>query len=300
MSIATFLRSPLAVVCHDAGATNLIIGWLRKAAGLQFRAHINGPALPLWQAAFPDSPIVSLDEALQGAAQLLSGTGWASLLEHEARIKARSLGIPTVAVVDHWVNYLERFSRNGVEMLPDEVWISDEEAHAEATRCFPNLILRQFPNEYLLDQVEQIRALDNQRPESKSERILYAMEPIRQSWAGNDCRLGEFQALAYFLSRLSILGLSSRAQIRLRPHPSDAPGKYRVWLDSRRTQYDIDLAPDEPLAVAVSWADCVVGCESFVLIIALAAGKRTVSSLPPWGHVCRLPQARLIHLSHLS
>lgn len=300
MFASNFLRSPLAVVCHDAGAANLIIGWLKKSSGLQLRAHMQGPALQLWQTAFPDLPVVSLDRALQGAKQLLSGTGWASLLEHEARVRARTLGMPVIAAVDHWVNYRERFSREGVEVLPDEVWISDDEAYAEATRCFPNLTLRQFPNEYLVDQLAQVLVFDSQRTEGKSKRVLYALEPIRQRWSGSDMRPGEFQALDYFLSRLDSLGLCARTQIRLRPHPSDAQGKYDTWIQSRNEQYDVGLAASgEPLAQVVSWSDYIAGCESFVLIIGLAAGKTTVSTLPPWGHACRLPQARLIHLSLL-
>jgi len=299
MSPGDFLRPPLAVVCNDAGAANLIIGWLGKSAGLGFRAHMQGPAMQLWQSAFPDSPPVSLDEAIQGASQLLSGTGWASMLEHKARVMARVQGIPVIAAVDHWVNYRERFVREGVEVLPDEVWVSDGEAFAEASRCFPSLTLRQFQNEYLMGQVARVRAFDAQRTTEKSERVLYALEPIRQSWSGNDIRAGEFQALDYFLSSLYYLGLSAKTQIRLRPHPSDHPGKYDEWLQSRRCQYDVSLAPEEELAAAVSWADWIVGCESFVLIVALASGKRTVSTLPPWGHPCRLPQSGLIHLSSL-
>lgn len=299
MSPVEFLRSPLAVVCHDAGAANLVIGWLRNWVGLRLRAHMQGPALGLWQAAFPEWPVVSLEEAIHGAEHLLSGTGWASQLEHEARLMARSRGIPVIAAIDHWVNYRERFVRQGVEVLPDEVWISDDEAFAEATRCFPSLILRQFPNEYLLAQVAQVHALNALRNADKSEHVLYALEPIRQSWSGSDMRTGELQALDYFLSKLTSLGLSDKAKIRLRLHPSDTQGKYDEWIRSHRIKFDVGLAPEESLAQAVSWADCIAGCESFVLVIGLAAGKKTVSTLPPWGHACRLPQAGLIHLSRL-
>jgi len=299
MAILNFLNPPVAVVCHDAGAANLIIGWLKKLPEIEIRAHIEGPALAIWQAAFPNLHLYPLDEALDGSLQLISGTGWASVLEHEARAKARELGIPVVAVIDHWVNYRERFVRNGREILPDEIWISDEEARLEANRCFPNIRVREFGNEYLLDQVGEIRALDEQRCASTVENVLYALEPIRQEWAAGDMRPGEFQALDYFLSRMSVLGLSSTAHIRLRPHPSDAPGKYQEWIADKRKKFSIELAPDEPLAAAVSWADTVVGCESFVLIVALAAGKKTVCTLPPWGHACRLPHAKIMHLSRL-
>jgi hypothetical protein len=299
MSPAEFLRSPVAVVCHDAGAVNLIISWLSQSVGLKLRAHMRGPALGLWQSAFPEISVMSLEEALNGAECLLSGTGWASRLEHDARLMARSRGIPAIAVIDHWINYRERFVRDGLEILPDEVWISDDEAFAEANRCFPSLVLRQFPNEYLLAQVAQVRTLDAMRDASKTENVLYALEPIRQSWSGKDIRTGEFQALDYFLSKLTSLGLKDTVKIRLRPHPSDEKNKYNEWMHSRRTKFDLELAPTESLAQAISWADWVVGCESYALVVGLSAGKKTLSTLPPWGHFCRLPQPGLIHLSRL-
>ncbi len=39
------------------------------------------------------------------AASIITGTGWASDLEHSARLLAASHGKPTIAVIDHWVNY---------------------------------------------------------------------------------------------------------------------------------------------------------------------------------------------------
>lgn len=295
----SFLKFPLAIVCHDAGAANLIIGWLLEAPVSELRPHMQGPALHLWESAFPDAKIMPFDEALEGAAQLMSGSGWASLLEHEAREHASAMGIPVLAAVDHWVNYRERFIRKGRELLPDEIWIADDEAFVEARRCFPRLVTRQFPNRYLQTQVDAIHALRDQRKPGEVEHVLYAMEPIRLPWSGEDSRAGEFQALDFFLSRLESLGLNSQVVIRLRPHPSDPPNKYDSWLENHRSDYDIALAPDESISKAVSWADWVAGCESFVLVIALAAGKKTVSTLPPWGNACRLPQKHLVHLSRL-
>jgi len=298
-SVEKFLGSPCAVVCHDAGAANLIISWLRGINVIKFRVHMKGPAAQLWKTSFSCAPIVSLSEALDGAEHLLSGTGWSSQLEHEARHIARAHNIPTIAVIDHWVNYRERFIRNDLEVLPDEIWVSDNAAFIEAKRCFPNLVVREFTNEFLRDQVTLIHMLDFQSLETKNNRVLYVLEPIRHCWSGRDSRLGEFQALDYFISRLSCLGLNSKTEIRLRPHPSDPPGKYNAWLRSHKSAYNVSLAPVEPLAQAVSWAGLVAGCETFALVIALSAGRKVVSTLPPWGHACKLPHPDLIHLSHL-
>lgn len=294
-----YLKTPVAVVCHDAGATNLIAGWLRGGASDDLRVHVQGPAEAIWREAFPEVSRVGMDEALFGAATLLSGTGWASSLEHEARLRARRLGIPIVAAIDHWVNYKERFVRAGCEVLPDEVWIADDYAQAEAARSFPGITLRQFPNRYLVEQAEEVRALDVVRQRAGGAKVLYVLEPIRLPWQGSDLRPGEFQALDYFIQKIHSLGLGEDAQIRLRPHPSDPPGKYDAWVAQQNRKFDIAIAPPQSLSEAVSWADWVVGCESFVLVIGLAAGKRTLSTLPPWGNRCRLPHDGLLHLSHL-
>jgi hypothetical protein len=71
------LPAPLAVVCHDAGAANIILSWLKASPGLDVRPAMAGPAAALWQRIFADRPLLpSVEDALDGAAALLSGTGW--------------------------------------------------------------------------------------------------------------------------------------------------------------------------------------------------------------------------------
>ena len=116
------LATPTAVVCHDAGAASLILGWLKADNNLLTRVFFQGPAEVLWRSCFPCRPLCSsLEEALDGAHFLLSGTGWASALEHRARLMANARGIHSVAVLDHWINYAERFERDGYVQWPDEV-----------------------------------------------------------------------------------------------------------------------------------------------------------------------------------
>ena len=120
------LPSPVAVVCHDAGAANLILAGLEAGWAREWRVCAEGPARRRFSNLFPDHAVcASLAEALRDAAALLSGTGWASSLEHEARRLAGEMGVFSVAVVDHWVNYPDRFVRNGEQVWPDEFWVTD-------------------------------------------------------------------------------------------------------------------------------------------------------------------------------
>jgi len=287
------LDGPLWLAFHDAGAANFAFAWLEGFRG-ETRAWVEGPAARLWARAFPGRPTWPAATAALGARLLLSGSGWASHLEHEARVMARRLGIRSIAVVDHWVNYPQRFVRAGATVLPDEIWVGDAEAAARARASFPNVLVTQWPNRYLAREAEEIRARAVGPLRIPPQEILYLLEPIRETW-GADPRPGEFQALAYFLDRLPDLGIPEGIIVRLRPHPSDPPGKYA----DRPARYPwLRLVVDDRagLAAQIAQADWVVGCQTYGLVVALEAGRVAISSLPPWAPPCPLPQAELRHL----
>ncbi len=290
------MPAPLAVACHDAGAASLIIAWLGAYAGA-VRPCVDGPAAALWSHAFPAAITCSIDRALKGARAVLTGTGWASDLEHLARKRAREQGIRSVAVIDHWVNYRERFTRRDEVILPDEIWVSVDEARTLASRCFPELPVRQLPNLHL-EQLLRAVAACGPRPARETPRhILYVNEPIREEW-GADPRPGEEQAFEFFVEYLAGLGLARDVHICLRPHPSDAPGKYDDW-PRRYPTLDMVVDSTRPLPEQIARADWVAGCESFALVIAMKAGRIVLSTLPPHAPACRLPQRELRHLRHL-
>jgi len=290
------LPAPLAVVCHDAGAANLVISWLTGYAG-QVKFCMDGPARVLWENTFPKASAFTVEEALNNAASLLSGTGWASDLEHKARRLARTKGIRNVAVLDHWINYRERFVRDGEVVLPDVLWVGDADAEAEARRCFPALPVRRLPNLYLETLMSEVAAHGPAPARLDPCNILYVLEPIRQDWMGTS-EPGEFQTLDFFLESLPSLGIAENAKIRLRPHPSDWRDKYNNW-PLRYPKFDLVIEDDGALAEQIAWADWVVGCETFALVAALQAGRIAISALPPWAPRCRLPQHGLLHLRDL-
>jgi hypothetical protein len=276
----------LAVVCHDAGACNLILPWLGPEPGPGVRAFMQGPALKLWQQRFGEQGLVAnLDVALCDAELVLSGTGWASALEHDARALASSRQQRSAAVIDHWVNYAERFERDGQVLWPDEFWLTDTDAVTIASRHFPVQRLRCHANGYLAEQLRGIAPLASQ------QAVLYVMEPMRTDWGRGVA--GEWQALDGFMSQRVAAGIPPGAPIRLRPHPSDDTGKYGQWL-ARHPQVVLDDSPT--LAGAISRARWVVGCESMALVVALAAGRDVISSLPIWAPPCRLPHAGIRRL----
>ncbi len=283
-----------AVVCHDAGAANIIIAGMKQSGSRAWRACMQGPAAKIWEAAFgASSQFETPEAALDGASFLLSGSGWASDLEHVARRQARRQGIACAAVVDHWVNYPQRFVRAGEKVLPDEIWVGDEEALQLAQQSFPGIFLRQVENWYLKQQLAALAKLDiDAAPE-----LLYLAEPARDDWGRGTA--GEFQALDYFARKLPQLKLPPQLSIRLRPHPSDALGKYDDWI-AGHPELALELDTSADMAGALSRAGWVAGCESYGLVLALAAGRVVYCTLPPWAPACRLPHRGLNQLRALD
>lgn len=288
-SAMTNWPNPTAVVAHDAGATNLLIAWL-KAWGWPVRACVQGPARKLWEQAFVGEPIWDTPEqAMDGCTSIVTGTGWASTLEHDARREGRSQGLHVAAVIDHWVNYTARFERNGETVLPDEVWVADAWAAETARQTLPPMPIRQFENLYLKAQVAQVA------PPPGDGTLLYVLEPVRDDWGRG--MPGEFQALDYLLEHRDALTIGPVRRILLRPHPSDPAGKYAHYLDAHP---DISLDRSADMAEALSQADLVAGVESFALTLALAAGRKVYSSLPPWAPALRLPMEGIRQIRQTS
>lgn len=302
------LPFPLAIAAHDAGAANHMIAWFKHLANQQTKlinkpinkainVCVADPALSLWLSAFPDSKISTISEALSDAKLLISGTGWQSDLEHDARKLARNLGIKAIAVIDHWTNYRDRFIRNGEEILPDEIWVTDTYAKKLAENYFSNLPIVQLPNLYLDSIVAAVGLQESSVIPFTATRLLYVLEPIRQAW-GNGDQLGEFQALDFFIKHINLLELGEPLSIKLRPHPSDRIGKYTQWIESQ-TNFDISLDNSLPLAEAIAWSNVVVGCQTYAMVVALAVGRQVICSIPPWGGDCVLPQTEIIKLADL-
>lgn len=285
---------PIAIVCHDAGAANVVFAWLKELADVrpevlrECRIFVAGPAQKLLTSfgALGACLATSMHGALQGAKLLIAGTGWGSSLEFDAVREAKKLGIRAVSVIDHWVNYRARFVRDGQETLPDEIWVSDEYAKSIAEQEFPGLLVKQKPNLYLDGLVKQVYSRAGQEGPCGGH-LLYLLEPIRMAWREGG-EMGEFEALDYFFSHLNRLDLAEVKVVRLRPHPSDPVGKYDRWL-SALGGVTVEFDDKSSLADSIAWANVVVGCQTFAMVIALNAGKRVISSIPPWAPPCALP-----------
>ena len=295
------------MVAHDAGAARLLFSWLQPLQR-QLRFFVQGPALQILEKERPDiNACERLEACLDRRQLLLTGTGWSSDLEHRARMCAAQRNIPSIAVLDHWVNYQERFEREGRIALPDGIWVADAEASTLARKQFPELPVQELPNHWLNQLIADVMRSRSTHETHKHQRaagnLLYLLEPLRDHATGEP-NGQEFAALDYWLEQLPELITDGHIQedrqtlqLRLRPHPSEAPGKYESWIRNHRHAWPLQLDPHPSLAASLAHADLTFGCETQALVAAMACDLPAFSTLPPTAPPCRLPHRQLRHLA---
>lgn len=289
--------APVCVVSHDAGGAEILASYVAQNA-LECRFVLAGPALQVFQRRLGAVNVEPLAQAIAASAWCLIGTGWQSDLEWQALGEAKRLGKRTVSFLDHWVNYPERFERDGLRRLPDEIWVGDEDAQLLGQLYFAGTPVKLVPNPYFADIAREFARHGTHIAAARpgKARVLFVCENLsgigRQRF-GDERHYGytEFDALEYFFSRAPELGIEG---VRIRPHPSDASGKYDALI--ARHAPLAQLGGDRPLLEEIAAADVVAGCESMALVAALVAQRRVLCCVPPGKKVAFIDRRRGVEM----
>jgi len=285
----------ICIVSHDAGGAEILASYAKHVNG-PWLFSLAGPAIKVFASKLGSVGSLMLEEAIERADEVLCGTSWQSDLEWQAIALSRKMGKRSIAFLDHWVNYQERFFRAGVQHLPDEIWVGDVHAEALASAEFPSIPIRLVPNPHFEDiraQVANLKKASNDSMHSNQQKCkaLFVCENISehaQMQHGDPRYWGytEFDAIEYFFENITALQ-TEIPSVTIRPHPSDPAGKY----DHVIAQYPqlARLSSGQPLLADIAAADVVVGCESMALVIAVQCGRRVVSCIPLQKVTLKLP-----------
>ena len=102
----------VVLVAHDAGGAELVSLWAKNNVA-KFNLVISGPALDIFNKNLGTNVSSPLEEAISQASLVVTGTSCNSDLEKRARYIAKINGIKCITIIDHWLNYRERFMYNG-------------------------------------------------------------------------------------------------------------------------------------------------------------------------------------------
>lgn len=292
----------VAIVAHDAGGAEMLASYVAHN-NVNCKLVLEGPAVNVFKRRLGEIEIFSLEDAILDCAWCLCGTGWQSDLEWRAIEQAGNANKHVVAFLDHWVNYKERFIRNDIQHLPDEIWVGDEDAQKIASESFPDVLIKLVSNPYSIDIKKQFSEIEtvNKNASCDVENILFVCENISDHARlkyGDERYWGytEFDAIKFFFENIRVIS-NRQVRVVIRPHPSDVVGKYK-WIVEEYSDIAV-LSECTSLIQEVAESDVIVGCESMAMVVGLLAQKKVISSIPPMGRRCRLPQKNIVHLSEI-
>lgn len=293
----------VAIVSHDAGGAELLAHYVKNAK-LSVCFALEGPAINVFRRVLGEVDILPLDQALEQSAWVLTGSSWQSDLEWRALREAHASRKKCVTFLDHWVNYRERFVWNGVECLPDKLWVADRYAKSIAENQFPHMQIECKGNPYLDDISKRAKLHDADKSVNARPRVLIVTDPISQhamQQFGDPGYHGytEFDAIDCALQQLPLLLKDAEPEeIVVRPHPSESVEKYQYLIRKYPTM-TILVRKQRDLLDELIESDVIIGCETMALVAAIAAGRRAISCIPAGGRSCSLPHHEIEHIRNM-
>ena len=291
----------IGIVAHDAGGAEIISSYISKE-NLDCGFFIEGPAKNVFERKIKNIKTFSLEELVSLSDSIICGSSFLSDLEWRAIGLAKNKKKRSVVVLDHWINYRERFFRHGEWRWPNEVWVGDRIALDLARAIRLEAPIRLVRNAYF-DEIknEILLASQNQAQKINGLNILYVCEPLRDDAIAlfdDELHWGyvEEDAVNYFLSNIDCLNLAIN-NIIVRPHPQEEDGKYDWVLN--RFSLPLICEKNKTLVEQIASSDIVVGCATMAMYIGLLAGKRVLSCIPPGGKTIPLPHLEIENMNDL-
>lgn len=297
----------IAVVSHDAGSSEIVCGLIREYFD-RYSWHIfaiaqspMGRLCERYNLSF--TPIGDAEQQLRviNPDILFFGTGWQEKIERPYVHFCKENAIPTVAFLDHWSNYRERFG------FPDEGWeenlgeftaVTDQKALFLAESfALPNPMgLKNF---YLRDTIAQAR----QKEISPNNNLLFLSEPtdavaLRTYGDKNYWGFTQYSALEDILKNFEGFGC---AGLTIRLHPSDTGSGYKKILKAYpNIRVQINDAAVCELTDQLLCAKMIIGFDTMALYIAALLERPVLSYLPSKNREFLLPLPKERQVRSLS
>lgn len=297
----------IAVVSHDAGSSEILCALIREYRDL-YSWHIFAIAQsPMGRLCERyNLPFISIEDPRQQLQSinpdiLIFGTGWQDKVERPYVRFCKEHTIPTVAFLDHWSNYRERFG------FPDEGWeknlgdftaVTDQKALFLAESfALPNPV--GLINFYLRDTIAQAR----QKEMHPNNNLLFLSEPtdavaLRTYGDKNYWGFTQYSALEDILKNFEQFGC---AGLTIRLHPSDNGNGYKKILKAYpHIRVQINDAAVCELSDQLLCAKMVVGFDTMALYIAALLERPVLSYLPSKNRDFLLPLPKERQVRSLS
>ena len=268
-------KGSVAVISHDAGGAEILSSWL-KYNKVPYSLSLAGPAKTIFKHKIGKFNNQSLNMAIDNSDWVLTGTSWASDLEYSAIGLAKTKKKFVASYLDHWVNYLERFTWHGPEMLPDEIWVGDEDAKILAEKTFKSSRVRLVNNPYWIEFKREYQSIADNKKCENGIRLLYFSSNIddirkkRKTVNYTDNDIWEIFSNNLF----KVIDKNNLKQISIRQHPSEQKSKYGKFV---MENIPIVIDRNSDLIDSLKNHTHVIGHNSMALVLSQLCGLETIN-----------------------
>ncbi len=305
------LTKKIIIAAHDAGGMDSlipVIGKLFQDSSYEVTCLVHGPAKKLLdqrQYRYADADTLSdaeLEMLVVDVAPdvILTGTSSGLTIEKKLLKIAQAKKIPTVAIIDFWINYNLQFSfaakgKAKAVDLPDLILVMDDLAKRE-------MIAEGFPEEKIVitgnPHFESFKIFPP--PPVENQNIVF----IDQGFSGlyhegfhENMGFDEIEVMRDLIRALSEMGFAGKVIVKFHPATQNR-AKYDALV--KPTSIKIELDSKDTLEKSLAESRLVVGMTSMALFEAALGGKIVISYQP---HPARLPDPLIsnrLGLSHFA
>ena len=297
----------IALFAHDAGGAEILLELLKASLNVgEFRIFslVDSPCYTLiktkklehfWSEITFDKNDIEAKLTQFQPSIILYGTGWQNHLEYHFLDYAKTHNLPSMAFLDHWTNYRERFGypeKNWENNLPSFIVAHDQTSFNNAKALgLPNVIA--IKNYALHTQLKEAQNVLSKIQENNT--LLFLSEPTAKvaTRAFGDAYGWGFTEKEVFEDILKHKALFECDIILIRLHPSDTPETYQT-IDPSATFSHATLLED------IAQAKVIIGIDTVALYTAYLLGKYALSYIPSPKRECCVPLPKKNQLTTLE
>ena len=301
--MSLFDLTDLTLVSHDAGGAQILSSWACECS-TKSSSVVDGPARAIFREILPKTHFISLEDSLKKTSTFITGTSWQSDLEKIAIKKAKSAGIYSISILDHWVTYKERFCIDSTYCFPDELWVVDKYALKLAQLSFNDIPITLIDNSYFkrIDKEINTSCFSSNVTSKNVTSALYICESTDDyslliSSTKSAFGYSQQESYEYFLKNILEI-YPSLKRLVIRPHPSQSPLSIE-WMLNYNVDFTLSVSSEFPLIDQILCSDLVIGMESMALVVALRCKKKVLSVMPPSSGPLTLPFEEIDELRQL-
>ena len=181
----------------------------------------------------------------------------------------------TIAILDHWLNFISRFKKKNEKFIPDKIFLTDLKKTPKDL-FFKNIKTVKIKNFFIEEKIQEIRKLSKIKYD-----LLYISDPatyIQSKLIRNEIIDDSIKNLLLYVKQFKKL------KVLIRPHPNENLSNLkknikRIFLGNKNTKIKINISSEKNISKDIAYSRIITGMQSSAIVLAKKSGKTFFTSM---------------------